>query len=333
MEHAPTVDHALEPPQQPLRNTRATPWWHKAIERTIAATATLTIALVALVMLFIAREALPLFGDSAMHHDVALRTLLAPERWPGYEHAEFVWQPVGTVAKFNVVPLFVGTLKVASLALLLGAPLGMISALGLWQLDLRRARRWIKPVVELLASVPSVVLGAWFLHGVAAWLQARLHWTWRLNALTAAIALAFVVAPIIFTVADDAFNAVPADTIDAARALGARRYQIALRVMVPAALPGLAAAVVLGLGRAVGETMIVLMVSGNAPVMQPLHPTSSARTITAAIAGELGEVVQRSSHWAVLFALGALLLAFTLTLNLVAARITERLARRLRGEP
>lgn len=331
-EHAAALDRA-EDARPLLRAQRATPWWHRVAERAIGAVSTLTIGLVALVMIFIVREALPLVFDAAHHHDLTLRALFVPQRWVGYELAEFVWQPVGATPKFNVVPLFIGTLKIAILALLLGAPLGLTAALGLWQLELHRARRWIKPLVELLASVPSVVIGAWFLQSVSGWMQAQLQLTWRLNALTAAVALSFVVAPIVFTVADDALRAVPDESIDAARALGARRYQIAFRVMIPSALPGLAAAVVLGLGRAIGETMIVLMVSGNAPVLRPLSATSSARTVTAAIAGELGEVVQRSTHWSVLFLLGAMLLALTLALNLAAARVTERLARRLRGEP
>src|SRR5690606_18462486 len=135
--------------------------------------------------------------------------------------------------------------------------------------------------------------------------------------------------PVIFTISEDALQAVPRSLSDAALALGARKYQIALRVVVPAALPGIAAGVVLGFGRAIGETMIVLMASGNAAVVDAFDFGSSARTVTATIAAELGEVAQGDPHWRVLFFLGVLLFAVTFVLNLVGAIIVRRLQRKL----
>ncbi len=321
---------AIEPPS-PLRTQRGAPWTHRAAEHAIRACASVTIAAVVLVLAFVLREALPLFFDRPRHAEVPLGSLVLPRQWTGYDHATFVWQPVGGVAKFNIVPLLLGSLKIATLAVLIGAPVGVAAAIGLWQLELRRARRWIKPAIELLASVPSVVVGAWALGTLAGVMQSSLGLLWRLNALTASVALAVMIAPLVFTISDDAINAVPEELTEAAFALGARRFEVALKVVVPAALPGIAAALVLGLGRAIGETMIVVMVSGNAPVLRPCDPTSSARTVTATIATELGEVVQRSPHWSVLFMLGAVLFACTLALNAIAAAIIARLTRRLRG--
>ncbi|MBL8680865.1 MAG: phosphate ABC transporter permease subunit PstC [Myxococcales bacterium] len=321
-----------QPGAGPLRGRRATPRSHAVAERMIAGAALLTVLLVVLVLAFVLREAAPLVLDHEERRGADLASLAVPRQWPGYERSEWVWQPVGEPAKFNAVPLLVGSLKIAGTAVSIATPTGVLAALALWQLDSRRARRWIKPLVELLASVPSVVLGAWALSVLATVVQSALGLVWRLNALTAAIALSLAVAPLIFTVTDDALAAVPRETIEGAVALGARRYQVALRVLVPAALPGIAAAATLGLGRAIGETMIVLMVSGNSPVLRPLDPTTSARTVTATIASELGEVVQGSVHWRVLFLLGALLFILTLVLNALAAASTRALSRRLRGD-
>jgi phosphate transport system permease protein len=331
-------DHHAGPQQErsarvALRGQRATPRAHRLAERAIAGAAWMTVLLVLLVLAFVLREAVPLFFERDARHELELRSLVAPKQWPGYDHPAFVWQPVAEPPKFNVLPLLVGSLKIAGMSVLIATPLGVLAALGLWQLDLRRSRRWIKPAVELLASVPSVVLGAWALSTLASVMQSTLGLVWRLNALTAAVALALAVAPLIFTVSDDALSAVPRETLEGAFALGARRYQVALRVLLPAALPGIAAAAALGLGRALGETMIVLMVSGNAPVLRPFDPTTSARTVTATIASELGEVVQGSAHWRVLFLLGAVLFVLTLLINAAADASTRALGRRLRGEP
>jgi phosphate transport system permease protein len=156
--------------------------------------------------------------------------------------------------------------------------------------------------------------------------------TYRLNGFVAALGLSLAVIPVVFTIAEDALSAVPRPLEEAAMALGARRWQVVLRIVVPAALPGIAAAVLLGLGRAVGETMIVLMASGNAAVTSLFDPSTSVRTITATIAGELGEVARGDRHWRVLFLLGALLLVVSWALNRLGTLAIARLRRRLSSE-
>jgi phosphate transport system permease protein len=209
-------------------------------------------------------------------------------------------------------------------------PLGVGAAIYISQLASPRIREIGKPVIELLAGIPSVVLGFIALVFVAGALQAAFGLTYRLNALVAAVGLALAIVPIVFTVSEDALRAVPNSLREASAALGARRWQTTVRVVVPAALPGIAAALILGFGRAIGETMIVLMASGSAPVIDA-SPTSSARTVTATIAAELGETARGSEHWRVLFALGVVLFALTWLLGRLGDWAIAVLRRRLHG--
>jgi len=321
------------PERAPIGAGFEVPLWHRVAERAIHATAFVAIASIALIFVFIAKEALPLLWERDASGDSGdLWGLLAPRRWPGYAAEAFVWQPVGEPPKLNIVPLFAGTLKITTLAMLFSVPLGVGAALYVSQYASRRAREVIKPTLELLASIPSVVLGFFALMVFASWLQDAFDLALRLNALVAAVGMSLAIVPIVFTISEDSMRRVPADLAEAATALGARRWQVALRVVVPAALPGIAASVLLGFGRALGETMVVLMASGNAAVMDVFDPTSSARTVTATIAAELGEVAVGDPHWRVLFLLGALLFAVTFTLNRLSASIVRRLHRRLEGD-
>ncbi|HPI32447.1 MAG TPA: ABC transporter permease subunit, partial [candidate division Zixibacteria bacterium] len=160
--------------------------------------------------------------------------------------------------------------------------------------------------------------------------QNALGLTYRLNAITAGLALGLAVIPIVFTVAEDAMTSVPQSLRDAALALGANRWQVSRTVVLPAALPGIAAGVILGFGRAIGETMIVLMASGNAAVVS-LAPGDSVRTLSATIAAELAEVVFGSAHYSVLFLLGTLLFVFTFLINLGGDVALRRIRTRLQG--
>ena len=262
-------------------------------------------------------------------HEVNLRDLFFARQWNGYDEAVYIWQPVGSVPKYNVIPLFVGALKVTVLAMAMSVPIGIGAALFVALYAPRRVREVVKPVVELLAGIPSVVLGFFALMVVATWAQDLFGFRFRLNAVVAAIALSLTIVPVIFTIAEDALQAVPRSLSEAALALGARKYQVALRVVVPAALPGIAAGVVLGFGRAIGETMIVLMASGNAAMMEPTNLATSVRTVTATIAAELGEVAVGDPHWRVLFMLGVLLFAVTFVLNVIGDVAIRRLQKRL----
>jgi phosphate transport system permease protein len=192
-------------------------------------------------------------------------------------------------------------------------------------------REIIKPVIELLAGIPSVVLGFFALIVLATIVQNAFGLLFRLNALTAGIALGLAVIPIIFTIAEDAMTSVPGSLRDAARALGANPWQVSFTMVLPAALPGIAAGAVLGLGRAVGETMIVLMASGNAAIVSGSF-TESIRTFAATIAAELAEVVFGDTHYNVLFFIGTLLLTFTFIINLAGDMALNRLRTRLQGK-
>ena len=185
--------------------------------------------------------------------------------------------------------------------MLVRVPLGVGAALYVSQYAPPRTREIVKPVVELLAGIPSVVLGFFALMVMASWFQDLFGLESRLNALVSGVALSFAVIPVIFTISEEALRAVPRSYVEASTALGAARWQTILRVVLPAASPGIAAGVALGLGRAVGETMIVLMASGNAAIVSGSF-VESVRTISATIAAELAEVVfgGRALHGAVL---------------------------------
>lgn len=313
-----------------MRRPKGIPAWHRPVEVAIFATSLVSLVAIVLIFGFIAREALPaLWSTSAEGYE--LIDLIVPRQWPGYEEPVYVWQPVGKIPKYNVVPLFVGTLKVTFIAMLISAPTGIACAIYLAHYAGRRTREIVKPIIELLASIPSVVLGFFALVLIAGWLHDTFDFEYRLNGVVAAVGLAVTIVPVVFTISEDALAAVPRPMLEAARALGARRHQLALRVALPAAMPGVAAALVLGFGRAIGETMVVLMASGNAAVVEPLDLTTSVRTITATIAAELGEVPRGSEHWRILFLLGLALFVLTFALNIVASVIVRRLDRRLQG--
>jgi phosphate transport system permease protein len=241
---------------------------------------------------------------------------------------QFLWRPVSRPPTYNIVPLLVGSLKVTLVALFISAPLGVAAAIYVSELAGKKQREIIKPVIELLAGVPSVVIGFFALIVLASWVQRVFGTEHRLNALTAGIGLALAVCPVIFTVSEDALQAVPHTYRTAALALGSDRVQMIARVVVPAALPGILASLVLGFGRAIGETMIVLLASGNAAIVSGSIGVST-RTITATIAQELGEVVVGSAHYHVLFALGTILFVSTFVLNLVGERVIHGLRKKL----
>ncbi|MGB5697717.1 MAG: phosphate ABC transporter permease subunit PstC [Polyangiales bacterium] len=312
-----------------LASSFRTPLWHRIAERMIAVLALAAIAAIALIFIFIAREAAPMFWETDFAQEVHLKDLFFAKEWPGYDHPVFIWQPVGEPAKFNVIPLFLGSLKVTLLAMLMSVPMGIGCAMFVALYAPRAVREIVKPMIELLAGIPSVVLGFFALMVIASWAQNTFGFHYRLNAVVAAIGLALTIVPVIFTIAEDAIQSVPKTLTEAALALGARKYQVALRVVLPAALPGIAAGVVLGFGRAIGETMIVLMASGNAAIMELFDFTTSVRTVTATIAAELGEVAQGDPHWRVLFLLGVMLFGVTFVLNLVGDLFIQRLHKRL----
>ncbi len=289
------------------------------------------VAAIALIFIFIFREALPIFYDEWVQEDASLDRMIFKQEWIEGRDPKWSWQPESEVPKFSLMPLFVGSLKAALVAMLFAIPLGIGAAIYSAEFATRRVREVIKPVIELLAAIPSVVLGFFALLVMASFLQSAFDYTYRLNVFNAGIALGLAVIPIVFTVAEDAMTSVPRSLRDAALALGANPWQVSMTVVLPAALPGIAAGVVLGFGRAIGETMIVLMASGNAAIVSSslFH---SVRTISATIAAEMGEVVFGSTHYNVLFFLGTLLFVFTFVINLGGDVALGRLRRRLQGK-
>jgi phosphate transport system permease protein len=273
-----------------------------------------------LIMVFVFREALPVLTDPEIQQEASLHHFFATD----------LWQPVGNVPKYGLAPLLVGTLKVVLVAMLFAVPIGVLAALFSSEFAPPWVREALKPVVEVLAGIPSVVLGFFGLMVLASWLQAVTGSPTRLNAVVAGIALGLGVLPTVFTVCEDALRAVPRSYREASLALGATRWQTAWCVTLPAAGAGVAAALLLGLARAVGETMIVLMASGNAAIVSG-DVFDSVRTLSASIAAELAEVVFGSAHYSVLFFLGAILFTATFVINVAAGVFVERLRRRLAG--
>ncbi len=256
--------------------------------------------------------------------------LVRSHKWSGYDKPEYIWQPVGQIKKFNIIPLFVGTLKVTLIGLLFAVPLAVGAAIYVSQLARPRAREIIKPAIELLSGVPSVVVGVFALLVMATVLQSIFHYQTRLNAFVAGIALGFAVIPVIFSIAEDALTSVPRAYTQGALALGASRWQTAWQIVLPAALPGVFAAAVLGFGRAIGETMIVLMVCSASVMSWSIF--DSARSITTTIAAEMAEAVNGGPHYRILFMLGALLFAATFISNMIGDFVIHRFKLKLEGK-
>jgi phosphate transport system permease protein len=241
---------------------------------------------------------------------------------------------------YGIIPLFVGSLMVSAIALTIAVPLGVGAAIYINQIASPTEQRLVKPAIEFISAIPSVVLGFF---GIAVLGQAlrtlsqfeSLSWipgfpyAERLNALTAGVLLALIAVPTIFTLAEDAINNVPRAFKEASFALGASRMQTIVRIIVPASLSGIVSAVLLGLGRVIGETMVVLLCAGNriaipdftaglAVIVQPVH------TMTGIIAQEMGEVVRGSIHYRALFVVGLLLFFIALLINFIAQKIVRK---------
>jgi len=269
-------------------------------------------------------------NPDAEANTTAWRYLLKPHQWSDYDKPEYIWQPVGQIKKFNIIPLIIGTLKTTLIGLLFAVPLSVGAAIFVSQLAPPRIREIIKPTIELLSGIPSVVVGFFALLVMATFLQHLFGYQTRLNALVAGIALGFAVIPVIFSIAEDALTSVPRSYTQAAFALGASRWQTAWQIVLPAALPGVFAATVLGFGRAIGETMIVLMVCSASVVSWSIF--DSARSITTTIAAEMAEAVSGGPHYRILFMLGALLFAATFVSNMVGDLVIHRFKQKLEGK-
>ncbi len=276
--------------------------------------------------MFVGKEALPLLTSSEVHHEVTFGGLFAPTHQGG--ESLYVWQPVSEVPKYNVLPLVVGSLKITLVSLFFAVPLSVGAAIFVSEYAGPRLREMVKPAIELLAGVPSVVIGFFALIVWRPGCRARSAPSTASTRWSPASGCRSPSAPSCSRSRRTRCGRSPGRTARPRIAMGSTRAQAILRVVLPAAAPGIAASVVLGFGRAIGETMIVVIASGNAALLDA-SLGRSARTITATIAQELGEVVIGSAHYDVLFALGAMLFLATFVVNFAGERIVHGMRRKL----
>jgi phosphate transport system permease protein len=275
-----------------------------------------TIIIVALIFLFLVREGLPTFAELSPSALMSAR-----------------WYPIEEL--YGVLPLLIGSLLVTVGSVVIAVPLGLTTAIYLGEIAPQWQRDVLKPLIEVLAGIPSIVLG--FLGWVAlAPIIQELGAPTGLTAFTGALILAYMALPTIISISEDAPYAVPKEYRDGALAIGATQWQTIRRVILPAASPGIVTAVMLGIGRAIGETMAVMMVTGNAANLPRLDAGiffQPVRTMTATIAAEMGEVAQGSLHYHTLFTIGIMLFVITFAINTLAGRLIGGQAqRRRRGQ-
>lgn len=227
------------------------------------------------------------------------------------------WVPVSDNPRFGLIALLVGTLKVTFIAMAIAGPLAVLAALFTSCFASKRTKEIIKPVIEMLAAFPSVVIGFFALMVLASFFQNVFGYDSRLNAFIGGIAMALAAIPIIYTISEDALSSIPKTYTEASLALGASKWQTAFFVVLPAATPGIFAALLLGVGRVFGETMIALMATGNAALVSA-NPFESVRTFAATIGAEMAETVFGETHYSVLFFIGSLLFIFSFALNALA---------------
>jgi len=239
------------------------------------------------------------------------------------------WYPTSTPPSFGFLPAESGSLWVTGIAIALAMPLGVLAAIYLSEFASRRVKELAKTVIEFMSAVPSVVLGLIGVAVLVPQVQRVFHLDSGLTGLTAGLVVGVMVLPTVISIAEDAMYAVPGDLRAGSLALGNTRWQTAYKVVVPSASSGIFAAVMLGLGRAIGETMVVLMVAGNTMLIidSPFLPT---RTMTGTIAQEMGEVIQGGLHYSVLFTMGLVLFVVTFAINLAADVVLERQRKRWR---
>jgi phosphate transport system permease protein len=233
------------------------------------------------------------------------------------------WYPISQPAKLGILPLILGSLLVTAGAIVIAVPLGIAAAFYIAEVAPRRLRTILKSFVEVLSAIPSVVLGFLGITVLVPFLKNVFGLPTGLTALSGSIMLAFMALPTIITISEDAINAVPREYKDGALALGATHWQTLFRVVIHGALPGIIAAAMLGIGRVFGETMAVMMVTGNAAVI-PHTLFEPVRTLTATIAAEMGEAAKGSPHYFALFAVGIVLFIISFAINLTADMLLNR---------
>ncbi|MBE9546358.1 MAG: phosphate ABC transporter permease subunit PstC [Proteobacteria bacterium] len=269
--------------------------------------ALVSIFILGLIVIFLFREGLPIFKV------VSVKDFIFGNEWyPTYDPPDFgIW------------PLIVGSIIVTFFATFIAVPLGVLSAIYISEIAPPLMKEILKPAIELLAGLPSVVLGFFGMVVLAPWLQETFDLPTGLNIVNVSIILAIMAVPTISSISEDALYSVPREFKEASYALGATKFETIAKVIVPAALSGISTAVILGMARAIGETMVVLMVAGGAAAI-PESIFDSVRPMPASIAAEMGEAPFRSDHYHALFATGVVLFFMTLFFNLIADYISTK---------
>jgi phosphate transport system permease protein len=266
-----------------------------------------SILVLTLIVVFLFKEGIPIFEE------VSVRDFLFGKEWyPTYDPPEF-----------GIFPLIVASIMVTALASLVAVPLGVLSAIYISEIATARVKEILKPIIELLASLPSVVIGFFGMVIVAPFLQETLDVPTGLNLFNASVMLALMAVPTISSISEDAIHAVRRELREASLALGATQWETISRVVVPASLSGICTAVILGMSRAIGETMVVLMVAGGAAAI-PESIFDACRPMPASIAAEMAEAPFGSDHYHALFATGVVLFFMTLGFNLIADYISHK---------
>jgi phosphate transport system permease protein len=266
-----------------------------------------SITTLALIVVFLFMEGLPIFAK------VSVKDFIFGK----------YWYPTDDPPAFGIFALIVASLAVTAVASMISIPLGVMTALYLAEVSSARVREWVKPVVELLAALPSVVIGFFGMVVVAPLLQEMLGVPTGLNLFNAALMLAFMSVPTICSISEDAIFSVPGELKEASLALGATHWETIWRVTIPASISGVSTAIILGMSRAIGETMVVLMVAGGA-AMIPTSLFDPVRPMPASIAAEMAEAPFQGDHYYALFATGIVLFVFTLVFNLVAEHFSHK---------
>jgi len=266
-----------------------------------------SISVLALIVLFLFMEGLPVFSKVTVRDFVFGR----------------YWYPTAEPPDFGIFPLIIASIAVTVISSLMSIPLGVFTALYLAEVASARMREWVKPIIELLAALPSVVIGFFGMVIVAPFLQDLLNIPVGLNLFNASLMLAFMSVPTICSISEDAIFSVPRELKEASLALGATRWETIWRVIIPASISGISTAVILGMSRAMGETMVVLMVAGGA-AMIPASLFDPIRPMPASIAAEMAEAPFRGDHYYALFATGIVLFVFTMIFNMMADYISNR---------
>ncbi|HAO19725.1 MAG: phosphate ABC transporter permease subunit PstC [Desulfobacteraceae bacterium IS3] len=279
----------------------------KSVHGLFLCVAAASIAILFMIMIFLFMEGLPIFKKISV--------------------AEFVfgkfWYPTSSPPDFGIFPLILASIAVTAVSAMISIPLGVMTAIYLAELASKRMAEIVKPMVELLAALPSVVIGFFGMVIVAPFLQETFGLATGLNLFNAALMLAFMSVPTICSLSEDAIYSVPAALKEGSLALGATHWETLLRVILPASISGISTAIILGMSRAIGETMVVLMVAGGA-AMIPTSLFDPVRPMPASIAAEMAEAPFRGDHYYALFATGIMLFLFTLMFNIIADHIAHK---------